>query len=662
MSPGLGRAIAFPPKIILFGGFPMFLPLIAAGLMATSSAAAPAPQALHQYGGVALDPAGRRIVSVDTVQGGAGVADGPVVVVRDTQGRVVNRIDPCDCRYSGPVWSPDGSTLAFLATDGDGPALYAAQGDQARLIARISGLAWTPRWSPDGNRLALLVTENPTKATGATQAGARQVGEIAGLSQDSQRIVVVSVSGGDLHRVSPDGAFVYEYDWTPDGQGFVATAAEGNGDNNWWVAKLRTYDLEGGERVLLAPSYQMNFPRVSPDGRTVAFIGGVMSDFGSVGGDVYTVPIDGGTPVNVTPGYVGSVTSIAWRGDRLIAGIIVAGDTGTATIDPAARRVSNVRVAPQSINAGDGAVALDARGRTAAYVSQTFERAPRIEFGHLGAGRAVTHDNDALIPVTTARDVRWTNEGYAVQGWLLAPRDAAVGARRPMIVSIHGGPAAAVTPRFVWSGTIRDLLEAGYYVFQPNPRGSYGQGAAFAQANHKDFGGGDLRDILAGVDAVEQVAPIDDERLGVYGHSYGGFMTMWTVTHSQRFKAAVAGAGIANWSSYYGQNGIDKWMVPFFGATFYDDPEVYDRQSPIRSIKAARTPTFIYVGERDLETPAPQSIEFWHGLVAQGVPTSLVIYQDEGHSIRQPEHASDLTRRIVDWFGRYLKAPTGDGV
>ena len=109
-----------------------------------------------------------------------------------------------------------------------------------------------------------------------------------------------------------------------------------------------------------------------------------------------------------------------------------------------------------------------------------------------------------------------------------------------------------------------------------------------------------------------------------------------TVTHSQRFKAAVAGAGIANWSSYYGQNGIDQWMVPFFGATFYDDPEVYDRQSPIRSIKAARTPTFIYVGERDLETPAPQSMEFWRGLTAQGVPTSLVIYEDEGHGIRQP--------------------------
>lgn len=631
----------------------MFASLLAAGLLASTALAAGTPQVLHQYGGVALDPAGRRIVSIDSVQGG-GADEGPAVMVRDTLGRVVNRIDPCDCRYSGPVWSPDGSTLAFLATDGKGPALYAAQGDQARLIARISGLASTPRWSPDGRRLALLVTENPTKATGAAQAGARQVGEIVGLSQDSQRIAVVSAEGGDLQMVSPDGTFVYEYDWAPDGRGFVATAAEGNGDNNWWVAKLRTFGLDGAERILHAPPYQMNFPRVSPDGKTVAFIGGVMSDFGSVGGDVYTIPIGGGTAVDVTPDYAGTFTSIAWRADRLVAGITVAGNTGTAVVDPAARRVSDVHVAPQSIDAGDGAVALDARGRNAAYVSQTFDRAPRIEFGPLGAGRALTHDNDDLVPATTAQDVRWTNEGYAVQGWLLAPARADDGERYPMIVSVHGGPAAAVTPRFVWSGTIRDLLDAGYYVFQPNPRGSYGQGAAFAQANHKDFGGGDLRDILAGVDAVEQVASIDDERLGVYGHSYGGFMTMWSVTHSQRFKAAVAGAGVANWSSYYGQNGIDQWMVPFFGATFYDDPEVYDRQSPIRSIKAARTPTFIYVGERDLETPAPQSMEFWHGLVAQGVPTSLVIYEDEGHGIRQPAHAADLTRRIVGWFDRYL--------
>ena len=223
-----------------------------------------------------------------------------------------------------------------------------------------------------------------------------------------------------------------------------------------------------------------------------------------------------------------------------------------------------------------------------------------------------------------------------------------------MVVNVHGGPSSAVTARFGTSGYVYDLLKAGYYVFQPNPRGSFGQGEAFKASNRRDFGGGDLRDILAGVDAVEKIAPIDDKRLGVYGHSYGGYMTMWTVTHSQRFKAAVAGAGIANWISYYGQNGIDQWMVPFFGDTAYNDPAIYDQLSPIRSIKAAKTPTFIYVGERDVECPPAQSLEFWHGLKAMGVPTSLVIYADEGHGIRKAEHKTDLSNRIVGWFDKYL--------
>src|SRR5581483_2900157 len=164
----------------------------------------------------------------------------------------------------------------------------------------------------------------------------------------------------------------------------------------------------------------------------------------------------------------------------------------------------------------------------------------------------------------------WKSDGADVQGWLLGPKEVPVGRKLPMIVEVHGGPSAAATPTFTWKGTLYDMVAHGYYVLLPNPRGSFGQGEAFTKANVKDFGGGDLKDILAGVDAAEQAAPIDDARLGVYGHSYGGFMAMWTVTHSQRFKAAVAGAGIADWVAYYGQNGIDQWMVPFFGSTAYD--------------------------------------------------------------------------------------------
>jgi dipeptidyl aminopeptidase/acylaminoacyl peptidase len=202
---------------------------------------------------------------------------------------------------------------------------------------------------------------------------------------------------------------------------------------------------------------------------------------------------------------------------------------------------------------------------------------------------------------------------------------------------------------------IATLSLRGYYVFLPNPRGSYGAGEDFTRANVKDFGGGDLRDTMAGIDVVTKKYPIDPARLGVTGWSYGGFMTMWTVTQTNRFHAAVAGAGIANWQSYYGQNLIDQWMIPFFGASVYDDPAVYEKSSPIRFIKNVKTPTLIIVGERDAECPASQSYEFWHALKTLGVPTQLVIYPGEGHLFIEPKNQADRMDQTVGWFDKYLK-------
>jgi dipeptidyl aminopeptidase/acylaminoacyl peptidase len=224
-----------------------------------------------------------------------------------------------------------------------------------------------------------------------------------------------------------------------------------------------------------------------------------------------------------------------------------------------------------------------------------------------------------------------------------------------MITEIHGGPAAASTPGFIGPGLDRTLLTHGYALFRPNPRGSFGQGEAFTAANVRDFGYGDLRDILAGIDAAERVAPIDDARLGVTGGSYGGFMTMWTVTQTGRFKAGVAGAGISDWLSYYGENGIDQWMIPYFGATVYADPAIYARSSPITFIRNVKTPVFAYVGAQDVECPAPQTQEFWHALHDLGVPTSYAIYPGEGHGLRDPAHMADEEARSLAWFDKYLK-------
>jgi dipeptidyl aminopeptidase/acylaminoacyl peptidase len=171
----------------------------------------------------------------------------------------------------------------------------------------------------------------------------------------------------------------------------------------------------------------------------------------------------------------------------------------------------------------------------------------------------------------------------------------------------------------------------------------------------RDFGHGDLRDILTGVDAAKKAAPIDEARLGITGTSYGGFMTMWAVTQTPRFKAAVAGAGVSDWLSYYGENGIDAWMLPYFGASVYDEPAVYARSSPINFIRQARTPTFAWVGERDIECPAPQTQEFWHALKTLGVPASIMIYPGEGHGLRDPQHRADALARSLAWFDKYLK-------
>jgi dipeptidyl aminopeptidase/acylaminoacyl peptidase len=624
-------------------------------------------EGMRSYRSLAISGNGERLAAIEASEGEA--KTGPRIVVRDTAtGKIVSTFvqsDCTQCRIEAPVWSPDQKAMALISSDAKaGTATVNVLRDgKLTPVAVVKGVANTVRWSPDGRQLAFLATVGAKKLTGAVEAGARQIGEIGVAEQeDEQRIAVVSSGGGDFKLVSPSDTFIYEYDWTPDGKGFVVTSAKGNGDNNWWIATLGHVDAASGKlRVLAAPKMQMNMPHVSPDGKTVAFIGGLMSDFGSVGGDVYTVSIDGGEPVDVTPGFAGTFNGIAWRGKQVLASVLAGADAAVVAVDPAAKSSRVLWKGPVTASASrDGRFVFSLDGKVAASVHEDYEHAPRIVAGRLPEMNPVTHDNDAFGPVVSARSVAWTNEGLKVQGWLVGPRQLDAGKTYPMIVQVHGGPAAAATPRYISAGEggnslVRELVKEGYFVFMPNPRGSYGQGSSFTSANRKDFGGGDWRDILAGVDAAIKQAPVDGNRLGLMGHSYGGFMTMWGVTHSQRFKAAVAGAGIANWISYYGQNGIDQWMVPFFGATMYDDPAVYRAASPIESIKAAKTPTLIYVGERDVECPPAQSLEFWHGLKAMGVPTTLVIYEGEGHALRKPEHQKDLRAREIGWFNKYLK-------
>ena len=621
---------------------------------------------LVKLDGVVISPDGNRVAWVEKVPTPDGPAsDRSIIQVADRTHpeRPPIRITAkagADHDEDSLDFSPDGQRLAFLsdAAKKNQPELYVADVATGKVtqLTELTGHLEQPRFAPDGKTIAVLYLEGVADALGPLGPATRQTGVVEEKIVE-QRITLVPADGGGAPRaVSPATLFVYEYAWRPDGQALAAVAAPGSGDDNWWIAQLHVIDVAGGgDRAIYKPALQICQPTYSPDGSKIAFIEGLMSDAGANGGDVFVVPATGGKTTNLTPGLRGSASSLSWsRPDEIRFGMVVEGDSAFAGVPATGGKVHVLWRGAQNIHKDWVVEAAFSRdGSVAAAVSESFDRPPEIVAGALGSLQPLTRRNQALAsPAGAAQSITWKSDRFDVQGWLLAPTGGA-GKKAPMVVIVHGGPAGV--ERSTWNDTALLLASQGYFVFMPNPRGSFGQGEAFTRANVKDFGYGDLRDILAGVDAAARKSPIDLERVGVFGHSYGGYMAMWAVTQTRRFRASVASAGIANWQSYYGQNRIDKWMIPYFGKSVYDDPAVYAKSSPITFISKVRTPTLVLHGERDAECPLPQGQEFWHALKTLGVDTQLVIYPDEGHHFLDPAHERDHAERMVGWFDRFLK-------
>jgi dipeptidyl aminopeptidase/acylaminoacyl peptidase len=573
--------------------------------------------------------------------------------------RLTGDEEPCTERSL--TWSPDGEQLAFLSNRGTKEQFQVytapAAGGKAKRLTNLKGFLTDLRWSPDGKQLSFLFTENALRAAGPVQPGVVETGEI-GETVQYQRLSVLDLPTGKVRQVSPADLYVYEYDWAPDNQHCVLSAAHGSGDNNWYLAQLHILDLDSGKcPSILKPDMQIAVPRWSPDGKTIAFIGGLMSDEGVTGGDIFTLPVAGGKPLNRTPELSSSASWLAWEpsSKQIVFTELIDGSSGIARVDLEGH-VTHLWKGAETIR-----VSVSHDCQTFTLIRQSFQQPPEVWAGPLEKWQAVTQANQDIRPAWgKTKSLHWKSDSFRIQGWLFYPREFDPNKRYPLVVSVHGGPASAVTPGWpAENSVIAALSQRGYFVFLPNPRGSYGQGERFTRANVKDFGHGDLRDILAGVDEVLRTEPVDKDRLGIGGWSYGGYMTMWAVTQTDRFRAAVAGAGIANWQSYYGQNGIDQWLIPYFGASVYDDPAVYARSSPINFIKRVKTPTLLLVGEHDLECPLPQSQEFFHALKTLKVPTKLVVYPGEGHAVIKPEHRRDILRRWVEWFDQNLQKPPG---
>ena len=566
-----------------------------------------------------------------------------------------------------PTWSPDSKTLAVFSSAGDKEQRQLwtvnADGSDPKEITNLKGYAARPRWSHNGKQIAFLFVEG-AGGGGPLMAAPTATGVID-TAIHNQRIAVLDIAMGQLRQVSPVNLHIYDYDWSPDDKTFVATAASGPGDNNWWIAQIYTIDIAKGNATSIhKPSLQLAVPRWSPDGKSIAFIEGLMSDEGFHGGDLFTISAAGHSLTNRTRGRKSSASSLFWlASDRILFTEYVGGGSAISELTLADNSVRTIWKGAEHLHAFGNfpSFAVSRDGKFAAAERSTFETPPEMWAGPIGDWHQLTSNNSGITASWgKAENLEWTNDSFDIQGWLLSPAKVESGQKYPIVVLIHGGPSSAEVPEWPASfGMPRAIIAAlssrGYYVLMPNPRGSYGQGEEFTRANVKDFGGGDLRDILAGVDATIKKYPVDPARLGVTGWSYGGYMTMWTVTQTNRFRGAVAGAGVGNWQSYYGQNLIDQWMIPFFGASVYDDPAVYEKSSPIHYIKKVKTPTLVIVGERDAECPSSQSYEFWHALKTLGVPTQLIVYPGEGHLFIKPANQADRMDQTVGWFDKYLK-------
>ncbi len=522
------------------------VPLLAVAFVVPAFAAAPAPAAadpriaeilkslgaVHSIESVAVSPDGLHLAWVVRDKGKSSVQ------LADIDGKNVHGLGKAgNCRQTGAVWAPDSKRLAFLsdcggtapgAEEGKQTDVYVADATQpdqaARQLTHLHGYARGLNWTADGKQIGFLYVEGGTRRAAATAAAKPAAGEIGVDGVEIQRVVAVDASGGTLRQLTPGDIYAYEFSFSPDGSRIAYTAAPAPGDNNWWIAKLYVQAASPDAKPVMVvdtgkvsgslKGLQMALPRFSPDGTSIAFIGGLMSDQGSTGGDIYRVAAKGGAePVNLTAGSKVTPVWLAWiAADRMIVAEAVRGSS----------RVSEYRLAKDELTAsplftvpasiGDGRAAmslsLSKDASTVAFEQSSYEAAAEVHAGKLGATppAAVTSINAAFKPSWgKAESVEWENDGMKVQGWLLYPANYDPSKKYPMIVGVHGGPSAAVEPRWpgVGFGTV-PFSTLGYFVFMPNPRGSFGQGEAFVQANRKDFGYGDLQDILKGVDAIEK--------------------------------------------------------------------------------------------------------------------------------------------------------------
>lgn len=643
--------------------------LVVAGAVAAQTTLTPEMLVdLKRVSAATIDPAGTRIAFVLQVPRAESEKHGPAhseLWLVPAAGGEARRYSTTAHDATSPAFSPDGRRLAFLskgqgenektqihAVDVDGGAPSPMTSHDASILDF--------RWSPDGKTIAFLAAD-PKSEKEKEDLEAGRDWEVHDETFKHRRLYVVDAAGGKGKRLIERDISIWDFEWARDGKTLLIQSTDfPRTDESYMFRRISAVQVDGGKQtVAIATEGKLGPMEVSPDGRTLAFLGAAtLND--PIAQNVYVVPLAGGTPRNLVPDYRASAVDLTWLDAGTLLVLVNEGavtrlvrmnaETGERTaVGQAAEIIHSVDAAPAS-------------GRFVA-VAETVRHPAEVYVGNLNDGSMtlLTRHNRGLETVRLARQevFRWSSEeGWPIEGILTYPLEYAEGRRYPLVLQIHGGPEGVSQHGWTTSAIypVQLLAADGHFVLQPNYRGSGGLGVAFSKADHDDLGGSEYDDVLRGIDALVAKGLVDGSRVGTGGFSYGGYFSAWGATrHSERFKAAVVGAGISNWISFTGTTDIPYEMsLVHWNSWWYDQPALHWTRSPLAHINKARTPTLIIHGAKDDRVHPGQSLELYTALRLKKVPAQLVIYPREPHGVRERAHQLDAIERIRSWFRKYL--------
>jgi dipeptidyl aminopeptidase/acylaminoacyl peptidase len=541
-----------------------------------------------------------------------------------------------------PQWAPDGKTLAFLSNRGGKQQVYlmpVASGDPAPLTASKFGVEKF-HWSPDGRQIAYLAKDD---AAPDSEEGP----QVADRGDDLSRLWIITVSSGTKRSVGGTGYRIEDFQWQDLAHLLVSAADRPREEEfNDHIYRVATND---GQFTLVAnPAQPFDSLSVSPNGKQFAVRSTGAN--GPIERDLFVGTLDSQALRNISAPTGLAVADVRWHEPRA---------AWLLSIDGFRNRIFRITpgAAPQRIELQLSVAAFDVSHEGfIAFVGEDFAHLPEIYIRRKnGDVRQLSHIQQGWNGISLASTAIFrtaSSDGLLIEAALMKP---AIGAKLPLVLLVHGGPSANFTAGYGWETAWAQLLAAhGYQVLMVNPRGSNGYSEDFLKANRGDWGGGDYRDLLTVLDAVVAQGQTDPERLGIGGWSYGGEMAAWAITQTNRFKAAVFGAGVFDQAAEFeteNNPADDEW---YFG-TPWEHPDVFARNSPSTYVRNAHTPTLILAGDKDANNPVGQSKGFYRALKHFGVESEMVIYPGEGHSPRRCASNIDMFERILGWYDRYLK-------